>query len=30
MLIETWFKLISQLTVNSEIISLDLIKEIFC
>jgi len=30
MLIKTWFKLVSQLTANLEIISLDLIDEIFC
>jgi len=30
MLIETWFKSVNQLIINSEIISLDLADEIFC
>jgi len=30
MLVETWFKLVNQLIVNSEIISLNLVDEIFC
>jgi len=30
MLVEIWFKSINQLIVSSEIISLDLIDEIFC